>query len=239
VILAGTLGTGIIAYFIFKVYKDQPKPKNQENQPAIRMIPQEINQIRDLTQVIPPTSFPKIYRYQKPSKINPANLIQILFIFITVIIIGILSWISLISTEVIQNLIILVVIGFMVLFLQVIIIMLHRFYHFDKLHADNPSKRSLAVTLTIFSAISIILASIYKILIQNNVIKTSKLSNGLILSLGVLGCMFIIIERLIFIKNNKRYSQRKQDQTLIALAFASQPAKAHQKFRKYCREVYV
>jgi len=63
-ILAGTIGAGIIAYFIFKVYKDQPRQLDSSEEPAIRMLPQEINQIRELTQIIPPSSFQKIYRYQ-------------------------------------------------------------------------------------------------------------------------------------------------------------------------------
>jgi len=58
----------------------------------------------------------------------------------------------------------------------------------------------------------------------------------MILGLAALGCIYIIIERLVFIQENKHHSKRRHQQTLLTLAYAAQPKSSHQALRKYCRQ---
>lgn len=121
-----------------------------------------------------------------------------------------MAYLALKSTSPIQNLLILTFVGFMALFLQASII-IQSFVCTDLLRSRRQENtKTLAITLTIFSAIAIISASIYEILVQNNLLNEYRLASGMILSLAVLGGLYIIAERMLFLKRNRKSSSREQ-----------------------------
>jgi len=53
--------------------------------------------------------------------------------------------------------------------------------------------------------------------------------------MAALGCLFIIIDRITFLKRYQQHSHKHHQKTLLTLAYAAQPKLTHQSFRNYCR----
>jgi len=122
------------------------------------MLPEETHHIRQLTQIIPPSSFKKIYKYQIQTSSflkSPVTIILITSVVTTTGVIGILAWITFHSKHWIQNLAILMIAGFLAL-LQ-IIILLQRYLKIENVRKNNIRRQKItSTTITITSAVSFV-----------------------------------------------------------------------------------